>query len=89
MKAYALGAGFFCISLAIFVQGVLPIAIPESRETRATRAVRNELGAIKWVWYESTPYTEQERLGRDVYRREGCWYCHSQYVRPVAGEDQR
>ena len=89
MKAYALGAGFFCISLAIFVQGLLPIAIPESRETRATRAVRNELGAIKWVWYESTPYTERERLGRDVYRREGCWYCHSQFVRPVAGEDQR
>src|SRR6185369_9856936 len=26
---------------------------------------------------------------RNVYQREGCWYCHSQYVRPVAGEDQR
>lgn len=89
MKVYALGAGFFFISLAIFVQGLLPIAIPESRETRATRAVRNELGEIKWVWYESTPYTRQEQLGRAVYLREGCWYCHSQYVRPVTGEDQR
>jgi len=89
MKLYALGAGFVCISLAIFVQGILPIAIPESRETRATRAVRTELGEVKWVWYESTPYTPLEQLGRDVYRREGCWYCHSQYVRPVTGEDQR
>jgi cytochrome c oxidase cbb3-type subunit I/II len=89
MRLYALGAGFVCISLAIFVQGLLPIAIPESRETRATRAVRNEVGEIKWVWYESTPYTAREQLGRDVYRREGCWYCHSQYVRPVTGEDQR
>ncbi|HSF07539.1 MAG TPA: cbb3-type cytochrome c oxidase subunit II [Methylomirabilota bacterium] len=89
MKTYALGAGFFCITLAIFVQGLLPIAIPESRETRATRAVRNELGEIKWVWYESTPYTPLEQLGRAVYQREGCWYCHSQFVRPVAGEDQR
>ncbi len=89
MKAYVLGAGFFFISLAIFVQGLLPIAIPESRETRATRAVRNEAGAIKWVWYESTPYTPLEQLGRAVYQREGCWYCHSQYVRPVTGEDQR
>jgi cytochrome c oxidase cbb3-type subunit I/II len=88
-RLYALGAGFVCISLAIFVQGILPIAIPESRETRATRAVRNERGEIKWVWYESSPYTSLEALGRDVYRREGCWYCHSQYVRPVAGEDQR
>jgi cytochrome c oxidase cbb3-type subunit 2 len=89
MKTYALVAGFFFISLAIFVQGILPIAIPESRETRATRAVRNEAGEIKWVWYESTPYTPLEQLGRAVYQREGCWYCHSQYVRPVADEDQR
>ncbi len=89
MKTYALGAGLFFITLAIFVQGLLPIAIPESRETRATRAVRNELGELKWVWYESTPYTPLERLGRRVYLREGCWYCHSQFVRPVAGEDQR
>ena len=89
MKTYALGAGFFCISLAIFVQGLLPIAIPESRETRTTRAVRNELGEIKWVWYEATPYSPLEQLGRGVYQREGCWYCHSQFVRPVAGEDQR
>ncbi len=89
MKTYVLGAGFFCISLAIFVQGVLPIWIPQSRETRATRALRNELGQIKWVWYESSPYTPLEQLGRQVYQREGCWYCHSQYVRPVTGEDQR
>jgi cytochrome c oxidase cbb3-type subunit 2 len=89
MRAYALGAGFLCISLAIFVQGVLPVAIPESRETRATRAVRNEAGEIKWVWYPATPYSAPEQAGRGVYQREGCWYCHSQYVRPVAGEDQR
>jgi cytochrome c oxidase cbb3-type subunit 2 len=89
MKTYALGAGFLCISLAIFVQGLLPIAIPESRETRATRAVRNELGEIAWVWYEASPYTPPEQVGRAVYQREGCWYCHSQFVRPVAGEDQR
>ena len=89
MKTYVLGAGFFCVSLAIFVQGILPIAIPESRETRATRAVRNDLGEIKWAWYESSPYTPLELAGRNVYQREGCWYCHSQYVRPVTGEDQR
>ncbi|MGH7312553.1 MAG: cbb3-type cytochrome c oxidase subunit II [Candidatus Rokuibacteriota bacterium] len=89
MKAYALGAGFFFISLAIFVQGILPIAIPESRETRATRAVRNDFGQVKWVWYESTPYTPLEQLGRNVYQREGCWYCHSQFVRPVTGEEFR
>jgi len=28
------------------------------------------------------PYTYEERLGRDIYIREGCIYCHSQQVRP-------
>jgi cytochrome c oxidase cbb3-type subunit 2 len=89
VKSYTLGAGLFFITLAIFVQGLLPIAIPESRETRVSRAVRNDAGEIKWIWYPSTPYTPLERLGRGVYQREGCWYCHSQFVRPVADEDQR
>lgn len=26
-------------------------------------------------------YTAQELRGRDVYRREGCFYCHTQFVR--------
>ncbi len=25
--------------------------------------------------------------GRDMYVREACWHCHSQYVRPVSGEN--
>lgn len=26
------------------------------------------------------------RLGRDIYIKEACWHCHSQYVRPVGSE---
>jgi hypothetical protein len=29
------------------------------------------------------------RLGRRVYVGEGCWHCHSQFVRPVANESRR
>jgi cytochrome c oxidase cbb3-type subunit 2 len=29
------------------------------------------------------------KLGRDRYIAEGCWHCHSQYVRPVSNEDER
>ena len=29
------------------------------------------------------------RLARDVYIGEGCWHCHSQFVRPVSNEDIR
>jgi cbb3-type cytochrome c oxidase subunit II len=27
--------------------------------------------------------------GRDIYVSEACWHCHSQFVRPVANEEQR
>jgi cytochrome c oxidase cbb3-type subunit 2 len=30
------------------------------------------------------PYTAAEKRGRDVYVAEGCAYCHSQVVRPLA-----
>ncbi len=29
------------------------------------------------------------RKGRDVYVAEGCWHCHSQFIRPVSNEDKR
>src|SRR5437762_2415088 len=63
--------------------------LPESRAKHVSRAVRTDLGEVKWVRYASSDYTPREQLGRAVYIREGCWYCHSQYVRPVAGEELR
>jgi len=89
IKSLALGAGAGFITLAVFVQGFLPAFTPESRDRNVTRAVRNELGDVKWVWYEAAEYTALEQRGRRVYIREGCWYCHSQYVRPVTGEEFR
>src|SRR5262245_51756760 len=85
----AVGAGFFFVTLAMFVQGFLPAMIPESRSKQVSRAVRTDVGDVKWVRYDASDYTPLERLGRSVYIREGCWYCHSQYVRPVAGADLR
>jgi cytochrome c oxidase cbb3-type subunit II len=34
-------------------------------------------------------YARALRDGRDIYVAEACWHCHSQYVRPVANEEQR
>ncbi len=28
-------------------------------------------------------------VGRDIYIKEGCWHCHSQYIRPVSNESLR
>jgi cytochrome c oxidase cbb3-type subunit I/II len=35
------------------------------------------------------PYTPLEVAGRDVYIREGCYVCHSQWVRPFRSETLR
>ena len=54
-----------------------------------TAVVRTDLGQLKWMVTEATDYTPLQERGRRVYLREGCWYCHSQYVRPVTGETRR
>jgi cytochrome c oxidase cbb3-type subunit 2 len=89
LRFYALGGGFFCISLAAFVQGVLPMLEPQSRTDKVTKVVRTDLGELKWMQHRASDYTPLELRGRAVYTREGCWYCHSQYVRPVTGETRR
>lgn len=88
-RTVALVAGGLCLSLAVLLQGILPAMLPESRRTDVTRVVRTRLGELKWTLAEARDYTPLERRGRRVYIREGCGYCHSQYVRPVAGEDRR
>lgn len=35
------------------------------------------------------PYTALELAGRDVYQAEGCYYCHTQMVRPFKWETDR
>lgn len=32
---------------------------------------------------KGVPYSDKALLGRQVYVREGCWYCHTQQVRPI------
>ena len=50
-----------------------------------TDAGRREVGVLRRV----ATTRRSSSVGRGVYIREGCWYCHSQYVRPVTGEDLR
>jgi len=89
LRTVALGSGFLFLSLAAFTQGILPMLEPESRSAKVTRVVRTDLGELKWIEAQATDYTEKQALGRKVYIREGCWYCHSQFVRPVTGETRR
>ena len=36
-----------------------------------------------------TPYNALELAGRDVYQSEGCFYCHTQMIRPFKWETDR
>ena len=85
----ALVAGVFFFFLAVAVQGILPFLEPSARTNAVTAVVRTDLGQLKWMRTEATDYTPLQQAGRKVYLREGCWYCHSQYVRPVTGETRR
>jgi cytochrome c oxidase cbb3-type subunit I/II len=85
----ALVAGVFFFFLAVVTQGILPFIEPSARTIDVTAVVRTDFGQLKWIMTEATDYTPLQKLGRQVYLREGCWYCHSQYVRPVTGETRR
>jgi cytochrome c oxidase cbb3-type subunit 2 len=85
--ALVAGVGFFF--LAVVTQGILPLIEPQSRTNRVTQVVRTDLGELKWMMSEATDYNDQQKHGRAIYIREGCWYCHSQFVRPVTGETRR
>src|SRR5215467_6785926 len=88
-RLVALVAGVFFFFLAVFTQGILTLLEPSARTTDVTAVVRTDLGQLKWMLTEATNYTPLQKRGRAVYLSEGCWYCHSQYVRPVTGETRR
>jgi cytochrome c oxidase cbb3-type subunit I/II len=87
MVALVAGVGFFF--LALVTQGVLPFFEPSATTNHVTAVVRTDIGQLKWMETSATDYTPLENRGRLIYLREGCWYCHSQYVRPVTGETRR
>tara|TARA_B110000503_G_scaffold53131_2_gene85431 strand:+ start:3462 stop:5162 length:1701 start_codon:yes stop_codon:yes gene_type:complete len=89
VRIVALISGVFFIVLATLIQGVLPALVPESNQIRVSKVVRTNLGELKWVISDATDYTDEQARGRAVYIREGCSYCHSQFVRPVTGETRR
>ncbi|MEB2337481.1 MAG: cbb3-type cytochrome c oxidase subunit I [Nitrospirales bacterium] len=74
------GIGFF--SVAVFILGIIPWLQPASRVTTVVDVVTDLTVRVE-------DYTPLEQRGRQVYIRDGCWHCHSQYIRPVTGESLR
>ncbi|HLP99117.1 MAG TPA: cbb3-type cytochrome c oxidase subunit I [Sideroxyarcus sp.] len=75
-------AGIVFFFLAVLIQGILPSILPQTYNPTVVSASTGQTIQV-------ADYTPLERKGRHVYIREGCWYCHSQFVRPVTGEDAR
>lgn len=88
-KLIALIAGFGFFFLALALQGIFPYLMKESQVKTVMKTVRTSLGELAEVKAEAGPYSALLLKGRQVYIREGCWYCHSQYLRPTAGENRR
>ncbi|HXU93181.1 MAG TPA: cbb3-type cytochrome c oxidase subunit I [Gallionella sp.] len=74
------GLGFF--AAAVLMQGLMPSMTMEATSNQ----VKDEATGLP---IRAADYTPLEKRGRQVYIREGCWYCHSQYIRPVTGETMR
>ncbi|HEY0665350.1 MAG TPA: cbb3-type cytochrome c oxidase subunit I [Gallionella sp.] len=75
-------AGIVLFFVAVVIQGILPSIIPQTYDPTVISASSGQTIQV-------AGYTPQEQRGRRIYIREGCWYCHSQYVRPVTGENLR
>jgi len=73
----------FPVKFSLFVVGA--IAVGSVLEAFPMFVVKSNIPSIETV----TPYTPLELYGRDIYRAEGCYNCHSQMVRPIWAEVKR
>ena len=80
-------AGFISFIIAFSVLGIWPTLMTNKLEDTG---MPKEIPAEFQVYYKTLKdYHDGLRLGRDIYVKEACWHCHSQYVRPVGNESSR
>ncbi|MBZ0155578.1 MAG: cbb3-type cytochrome c oxidase subunit II [Alphaproteobacteria bacterium] len=65
------------VTIAVLVGTVVMMALP-----MLSASMHPKLAHLK-------PYTPLQLAGRDVYQEEGCFYCHTQTVRPLKAEVMR
>ncbi len=64
--------------LLFFVGGLFTTLLPSLVEDSWARPINDEVA-----------YSDLEQQGRDIYVREGCWYCHTQQVRTLESDVKR
>ncbi len=71
--------------LTFTVLAILMIVVGGAVEMIPTFTIKTNIPSIASV----KPYTPLELQGRDIYIREGCNACHTQWVRPFRSETER
>jgi hypothetical protein len=96
-------AGVVTFLLGFVLQGLLPVLtlrkVPVQTVTEIAQHVSDDFVQLAVDYPEefqkafgevnAKSFEEALRVGKDIYIAEGCWHCHSQYVRPVSSEDVR
>lgn len=72
----------FWTFVAVAIGGAVEIIPPMFIVGLTPEAVEPKVSAVK-------PYSALELAGRDVYQSEGCFYCHTQMIRPFKWETDR
>ena len=64
------------LSLVLFfIGGIITTVVPPLVDTSWSKPFENHDPA-KGVTGKLVPLNEQQKKGRAIYVREGCWYCH-------------
>jgi len=71
--------------IQFFILAIIAVAIGGLVEIVPMYIVKSNVPTISSV----KPYTPLELEGRDIYVREGCYVCHSQWIRPFRDETER
>ncbi len=83
-----LGAGVGLLFMAFLTLGIVPSMMTNS--VKPAEVFPAEVPDNFKEYYASTDeYRDALYQGRDIYVKEACWHCHSQYVRPVGNEALR
>ena len=79
-------AGVFLFGGAFLSLGIVPALMVH--KLQPNQGLPTEIpDELRSVYTDYNQYTSAVMRGRDIYAREACWHCHSQYVRPVSNEN--
>lgn len=81
-------AGLLLFLTAVFGLAAVPVWMVQktSPEAGLPTSVPPEFAGD---YADGASYRAAVFRGRDLYIREACWHCHSQYIRPTANENLR